>query len=324
MRAVTYHQYGAPDVLKLEDVAKPVPKNDEVLVKIHTVSLNASDFELLTGKPLYTRIFGLFSPRRSILGSDIAGTVEAVGSNVKAFNPGDAVFGDIFDHMGGLADYASVPESVLTHKPAGMTFVEAAAAPQAGTIALQAIRDKGNLQPGQTVLINGAGGGAGTFAVQIAKMLGAEVTGVDSAAKLSTLETLGADHVIDYTRQDFTRDQKQYDLIIDLVATRSVFDCRRAMRPSGTYLLVGGKMSAILQVASLGTARTMFTKQTIGILAVQQNRQHLNEVADLIVEGRISPVIDRTYTLSEAPVALKSLGGGRALGKLVITIDDNR
>ena len=214
MKAIVYHQYGSPDVLKLEEVAKPTPTDDEVLIKIHAVSINGSDREGLIGKPLYARIGGLRKPSQQILGSDIAGRVEAVGKNNTEFQPGDAVFGEIPGYHSSFAEYVCTRGKTLALKPANMTFEEAAAIPQAGVIAMQGIREKGQVQPGQKVLINGAGGSAGTFAVQLAKLDGAEVTGVDNAGKQDFMRSLGADHVIDYTREDFTRNRNQYDLIL--------------------------------------------------------------------------------------------------------------
>src|ERR687893_1331054 len=245
MKAMVYTQYGPPEALQLEDVAKPTPKDDEVLIKVRAVSVNRSDWEGLRGKPLYARIGGLLRPRRQILGSDIAGRVEMAGRNIRRFQPGDEVFGDILPRLGGFAEYVCARESALALKPASMTFEQAAAIPQAAVIALQGIRDNGQVQPGQKVLINGAGGGAGTFAVQLAKLYGAEVTGVDNTGKLEFMRTLGADHVIDYTREDFTRTGKQYDLILDVVAHRSVLAYKRALKSTGTYFFVGGSVATM-------------------------------------------------------------------------------
>src|SRR5690349_11448834 len=231
MKAVVYTRYGPPDVLGLTDVPTPVPKDDEVLVQIHAVSLNASDWEALRGKPLYSRIGGPFRPRHHILGSDIAGRVKAAGRNATRFPPGQDVFADILSHMGGFAEYVCVPETALAPMPTGMTYEETAALPQAGAIALQGIRDNGQVQPGQKVLINGAGGGSGMYAIQLAKLIGAEVTGVDNAEKLEFMRSLGADHVIDYTREDFTRNGRTYDLILDLAAYRSAFACKASLIP---------------------------------------------------------------------------------------------
>src|SRR6266496_2730118 len=248
MKAIVYHQYGSPDVLKLEEVEKPTPKDNEVLVKIRAVSINGSDWEGLRGKPLYARLGGLRKPSNKILGSDIAGRVEIAGKNVREFQTGDEVFGEMPEYRGGFAEYACVPETALIRKPASLTFEEAAAIPQGAVIALQGIRDQGQVQPGQKVLINGAGGSAGTFAVQLAKYYGADVTGVDNTSKLDFMRSLGADHVIDYTREDFTKSGKQYDLILDVIAHRSVFAYKRALGPNGSYFMVGGSVATMFQM----------------------------------------------------------------------------
>jgi NADPH:quinone reductase-like Zn-dependent oxidoreductase len=244
MKAIVYTKYGSPEVLQLKEVAKPTPKDDEVLIKVQAVSVNRSDWEGLSGKPLYARLGGLLKPRHHILGSDIAGRVEMAGRHIRRFRPGDEVFGDILPRLGGFAEYVCARESALAPKPASMTFEEAAAIPQAAVIALQGTRDKGKIHPGQKVLITGAGGGAGTFAVQLAKLYGAEVTGVDNTGKLDFMRSLGADHVIDYTREDFTKNGKQYDLILDVVAHRSVFAYKRALGSRGSYFLTGGSVTS--------------------------------------------------------------------------------
>ncbi len=320
MKAIVYDEYGSPDVLRLEDVPEPTPRDDEVLIKTHAVSLNRSDWETLRGEPLYARIGGLRKPRHRILGSDVAGRVVAVGGAVSRLQPGDEVFGDILGSMGGFAEYVCAPEEALALKPAGMTFEEAAAIPQAGVIALQGIRDKGQVQPGQQVLINGAGGSAGTFAVQLAKLYGAEVTGVDHTVKLDFLRTLGADHVIDYTREDFTRCGRGYDLILDLVAHRSIVAYRRALNPQGRYFLVGGSTATLAQVVILGPLLRGRSGRKIRLLMVRPNATDLTHVTELCRAGTISPVIDRRYPLSEVPEALRYLGEGRAKGKVVITL----
>jgi NADPH:quinone reductase-like Zn-dependent oxidoreductase len=323
MKAVVYTEYGLPDVLQLKDVEKPTPTDDEVLIKLYAVSLNRSDWEALIGKPLYARIGGLRRPRRHILGSDIAGRVEAVGKNITRFTPGDEVFGDILGRLGGFAEYVCARERSLAPKPPGMTFEEVAAIPQAGVIALQGIRDKGQVKPGHKVLINGAGGGAGSFAVQLAKLYGAEVTGVDSARKFDFMRSLGADHVIDRTREDFTRNGQQYDLIIDVVAYRSVFDYRRALRPTGSYYAVGGSVATFLLMLAFGPLIRMFTGKKIRVLVVQSSIEDMLHIADLCQAGKLVPAIDRRFTLSEVPAALRYLGEGRAKGKVVITVEHN-
>src|SRR5256714_3956557 len=243
MKAIVYHTYGSPDVLKLQEVQKPVPQDDEVLVKVHATSVNAGDWHLLRGKPFLMRLmgFGLLKPKHQILGSDIAGRVEAVGRSVKQFQPGDEVFGNTAEYgFGGFAEYVSVPEEALVLKPANLSFEEAAAVPQAALTALQGLRDKGQIQKGQKVLIHGAGGGVGTFAVQIAKSFGAEVTAVCSTRNLDIAHSIGADHVIDYTQEDFTKNGKLYDLIIAVNGYHSIFDYKRALSPRGMYVMTGG------------------------------------------------------------------------------------
>ncbi len=321
MKAIVYTEYGPPGVLQLEEIEKPTPKDDEVLIKVQAVSVNRSDWEGLIGKPLYARIGGLRKPRRQILGSDIAGRVEAVGKNIGRFQPGDEVFGLLWEYKGGFAEYVCTRERALALKPASMTFEEVAAIPQAAPIALQGIRDKGQVQPGQQVLINGAGGGGGTFAVQLAKLYGADVTGVDSTGKLDFMRSLGADHVIDYSREDFTKNGEQYDLILDLIAHRSVLAYRRALRPNGRYFFAGGSVPTLFQILLLGPLIGRTTGRKIRILAVQPNLEDLVYIAELYEAGKVVPVIDRRYPLSEVPEALRYLGEGRAKGKVVITLE---
>ena len=320
MKAVVYTKYGPPEVLQFKEVAKPTPRDDEVLIKVQAVSVNRSDWEGLRGKPLYARIGGLLKPRHQILGSDIAGRVEMAGRNIRRFRPGDEVFGDILPRLGGFAEYVCARESALTLKPASMTFEEVAVIPQAAVIALQGIRDKGQVQPGQKVLISGAGGGAGTFAVQLAKLYGAEVTGVDNTGKLDFMRSLGADHVIDYTREDFTENEKQYDLILDVVAHRSVFAYKRALRSNGSYFLAGGSVATIFQILLLGAWIRGTTGKKIRILAVRPNLKDLVYITELYEAGKVVPVIDRRYTLSEVAEAIRYLGEGRAKGKVVVTV----
>jgi NADPH:quinone reductase-like Zn-dependent oxidoreductase len=320
MKAIVYTKYGPPETLQLEEVAKPTPKDDEVLIKVRAVSVNRSDWEGLRGKPLYARIGGLLKPRHQRLGSDIAGRVEMAGRNIWRFQPGDEVFGDILPRLGGFAEYVCARESALALKPPSMTFEEVAAIPQAAVIALQGIRDRGQVQPGEKVLINGAGGGAGTFAVQLAKMYGAEVTGVDNYGKLDFMRSLGADHVIDYTREDFTKNGKQYDLILDIVAHRSVFAYKRALRPNGSYFLAGGSVATILQILFLGPWIRRTTGKKIRVLAVRPNIEDLDFMKELIEVGKVTPVIDRTYPLSEVPEAMGYVGEGHAQGKVVISV----
>jgi NADPH:quinone reductase-like Zn-dependent oxidoreductase len=320
MKAIVYTKYGPPEVLQLKEVAKPTPKDDEVLIKVQAVSVNRSDWEGLRGKPLYARIGGLLRPRHQILGSDIAGRVEMAGRNISRYQPGDEVFGDILPRLGGFAEYVCAPENTLALKPARMTFEEAAAIPQSAVIALQGIRDKGQIQPGQKVLINGAGGGAGAVAVQLAKLYGAEVTGVDNTGKLDFMRSLGADHVIDYTQEDFTKNGKQYDLILDIVAHRSVFACKRALRSDGRYYLAGGSVATMLQILLLGPWISMIANKRIRILAVQPSLEDMVYVTELYEAGKVTSVIDKTYALSEVPEAIGYVGDGHAQGKVVITV----
>ena len=321
MKAIVRTEYGPPDVLQLKEIAKPTPTDDELLIKVLAVSINGSDREGLIGKPLYARMGGLRRPGYPILGSDIAGRVEKAGRNIGEFQPGDEVFGEIPGYHGGFAEYVCIPETTLARKPPSLKFEEAAAIPQGGVIALRGIREKGRVQPGQKVLINGAGGSAGSFAVQLAKLYGAEVTGVDNTGKLDFLRSLGADYVIDYTREDFTKNGKQYDLILDVIAHRSVFAYRRALRPGGTYFVVGGSVATLLQVLLLGPWIRRTTGRNLRLLFVPQNRKDLLAITELCEAGKIVPVIDRRYPLSEVPEALRYVGEGHAKGKVVITLE---
>jgi len=321
MKAISYTRYGPPEVLRLTDVEVPTPRAAEVLVKVRAVSLNGSDWETLRGKPLYSRVGGPFRPRHHILGSDIAGQVEAVGRDATRFQPGEEVFADILSQMGGFAEYVCVPETALARIPTGMTYEEAAALPQAGAIALQGIQEKGHVQPGQQILINGAGGGSGMYAVQLAKLHGAEVTGVDNAEKLAFMRSLGADHVIDYARENFTTNGRAYDLILDLTAHHSVFAYQRSLTPGGRYLYVGGSMATLLQILLMGPLTGRTANKKIRLLAVRLGAQHLAPIVELCQAGKITTVIDRRYRLSEVPEALRYLGEGHAKGKVVVTAE---
>ena len=321
MKAVVYTRYGPPEVLRLADVTTPVPRDNEVLVRVCAVSLNGSDWETLRGTPLYSRIGGPFRPRHHILGSDIAGRVEATGRTATRFKPGEDVFADVLNRMGGFAQYLCVPESALAPLPAGLSYEQAAALPQAGAIALQGIRDKGRVQPGQKVLINGAGGGSGMYAVQLAKLAGAEVTGVDNAEKLEFVRSLGADHVIDYTREDFTRSGRAYDLVLDLAAHRSAFAYKSSLEPGGRYLYVGGSVATLLQALLLGPVIGRAERKRIRLLAVRLGVRRLAPLIELCQAGKITAVIDRRYPLSEVPAALRYLGQGHAKGKVIILVD---
>ena len=325
MKAIVYEKYGPPSVLQLREVAKPAPKDNEVLVEVHAASVNDWDWGLLRGKPFVNRLVvsGLLKPKIKILGGDIAGRVEAVGRNVKQFQPGDEVFGDLsVCGFGAFAEYVCVPENALALKPASMTFEEAAAVPQAAVVALQGLRDKGQIQPGQKVLINGASGGVGTFAVQIAKSFGAEVTGVDSTRKLDIMRSIGADHVIDYTQEDFTKNGQRYDWILDFAAHHSIFDYKRALSPKGIYVMVGGSAATFLQTLFLGPLISMTTSKKMGVLAHKPNKD-LAFMKELFEVGKVRPVIDKRYPLSEVPEALRYFGKGHNRGKVVITVRHN-
>ena len=321
MKAVVYHEYGSPDVLKLEEVARPTPADDQILVKVHAVSVNRSDWEGLIGKPFYARMGGLRKPSRNILGSDVAGRVELAGKDNTEFQPGDEIFGEMADYGGGFAEYVCTRGKIWALKPANMTFEQAAAIPQAGVIALQGIRDKAQIQPGHKVLINGAGGGAGSFAVQLAKLYGAEVTGVDNTGKLDFVRSLGADHVIDYTRENFTKNRKGYDFILDLIAYRSAFAYARALKPNGSYYAVGGSIATFLQFLLFGPWIRRASGKRVGLLVVQRNRKDLETITELCVSGKIRTMIDKRYTLREVPEALRYFGEERTKGKVVIRME---
>ena len=320
MKAMMFESYGPPEVLQLKEVAKPAPKEDEVLVKVHAASVNAGDLEMVRGA-WSARFGGPLKPMSKILGTDLAGRVETVGRKVQELQPGDEVWGDLSFPYGysTFAEYVCVSENALALKPAGMTFEEAATYPHSAIVVLQSLRDKGQIRPGQKVLINGAGGGMGTFAVQIAKHYGAEVTGVDSSRKLDMLRSIGADHVIDYAQEDYTRSGKRYDVILDVVAHRSVFDYRRALTPEGTFIIVGGSLATFLQVVFLGTLISKIGSKKLGINAWEQNKKEdLALLAELFEAGSVVPVIDRRYPLHEVPAALQYLEQGHARGKVVI------
>ena len=315
MKAVVYDSYGPPAVLRVDEVPVPSPASRQVLVRVAATSVNLSDWECLRGSPLYARIGGLRSPARRTLGSDIAGWVDAVGADVTRFRPGDEVYGDNLAQKGGFAEYAVVAESALTHKPPQLTFAEASTIPQAGAIALQGTAGATAMQ---RVLVNGGGGGSGSFAIQLAKRLGAHVTGVDNAGKLEFMRSLGADDVIDHRSADFTRGDERYDLILDLVAHRSVFAYRRALARGGRYRCVGGSVSALLRVLTVGSVAGRLTGRRLSVLAVKEGPTHFQALAELCVAGDVTVLIDRTFALDEVPEALAYVGEGRALGKVVV------
>jgi NADPH:quinone reductase-like Zn-dependent oxidoreductase len=318
MRAVVYDRYGPPESLRVDDVPTPSPTTNQVLLRVLATSVNLSDWECLRGAPLYARLGGLRVPARRTLGSDVAGRVEAVGSGVTRFRVGDEVYGDNLQLKGGFAEYAVAPESALAHKPEELTFAQVSAIPQAAAIAL---RGTAGVAAGQRVLINGAGGGSGSFAIQLAKRAGAHVTGVDNAGKLDFMRSLGADHVIDYGSEDFTRPDEPYDLILDLVAHRSAFACRRALAPRGRYSCVGGPVRTLLAIMTVGSIIGRLTRRRMRVLVVPQGPTHFTPLTDLAVAGDIGIHIDRTVGLDEVPEALRYVGEGLAHGKVVVTTD---
>jgi NADPH:quinone reductase-like Zn-dependent oxidoreductase len=322
MKAIVHHKYGVPGGLELRDVDQPALTDDGVLVRVRASSVNPAEWYAVTGTPYVARpSMGLLGPKQAVPGADFAGTVEAVGSAVTGLQPGDAVFGGT--SAGAFAEYVCVREAVV-QKPANLTFEQAAAVPTAAITALQGLRDKGRIQPGQKVLVNGASGGVGTFAVQLAKAFGAEVTGVCSARNVDLVRSIGADHVIDYTREDFTRDGQRYDLLLDVAGSRSWHECRRVLKPKAHLVLIGGPKTsrwlgplghiAGVQLASLGAS------QKVGFFVAQLNREDFVVLQELLEAGKVTPVVDRQYELSELPEALRYLGGGHAPGKVVISV----
>jgi NADPH:quinone reductase-like Zn-dependent oxidoreductase len=322
MKAIAYTKYGTPDVLELIEVDKPVPRENEVLIKVYAVSINDWDMGLLQGDLINRLINGLLKPKKKILGSDIAGRIEEVGKKVKQFQPGDEVYGDLSGDWGGFAEYVCARENALIRKPVGMTFESAAAIPQASMLAVQGLIDKGKIQSGQKLLINGAGGGVGTFAVQIAKLYGVEVTGVDSSGKLEMMSSLGFDQVIDYSQVDFTKNGKYYDLILDVKTNRSIFDYTRTLSPNGTYITVGGHMFRLFQALILSPWISIFSKKKICIVGLKQNKD-LAYMNKLFEADKIKPVIDRLYKLEEVPEAFRLFSKGDHKGKVVIKVKEN-
>jgi NADPH:quinone reductase-like Zn-dependent oxidoreductase len=329
MKAIVYHDFGSPDVLRLEEIEKPVPNDNQLLIRVRGASVNPLDWHYMEGTPYLGRLveFGLLKPKVTRLGVDFAGTVEAVGKNITQFKPGDDVFGG---KTGAFAEYVVVREDrAVVLKPANMTFEQAASLPIAAITALQALRDKGKIQPGQKVLINGASGGVGTFAVQIAKSFGAEVTGVCSGRNADMVRSIGADHVIDYTKEDFTKGEQRYDLILDNVGNRSLLECRRVLNPTGIYVGIGGggvndgrwtgPLIGVIKMLGLKP----FVTQEMSLMLAEMNKKDLTILGDLMQAGKVKPVIDRTYTLSQLPEALRYLEEGHARGKVIITVGDN-
>jgi len=323
MKAIVMFRYGTTDVLELRDVEKPTPKTDEVLIRVHAASINDWDWGLLQGKPFIYRLVtgsGLFRPKVRIIGCDVAGRVEAVGEDVRAFQPGDEVYGDLSGSgFGAFAEYACAPEASLAHKPASMMFEQAAAIPQAGMLAVQGLIDVGRVQSGQTLLLNGAGGGVGTFALQMAKLYDIEVTVVDKPGKLEMLRAMGADHVMDYLEEDFTKSGRCYDLILDVQTNRSPFAYARALNPNSTYVTVGGNLSRLIQALALGPLISRVHGKHVRIVALKPNKDlaYMNELFEI---GKLVPVIDRSYELADVPEALRFFGTGDHRGKIVVTV----
>jgi NADPH:quinone reductase-like Zn-dependent oxidoreductase len=324
MKAIICPRYGSPDVLQFRDVAKPVPREDEVLIQIHAASLNSRDLRMLRAKPIFMRLMpgGFLQPKNKILGADVAGRVEAIGNNVKQFKPGDEVFGYLpsATGRGTFAEYVCAKENAITLKPANLTFEQAAAVPLAAMTALQGLRDNGNIQPGQRVLIQGASGGVGTFAVQIAKAFGAEVTAVCSTRNLEMVRSLGADHVIDYTKEDFTQNGQQYDLILAVNGYHPISDYLKALIPEGTYVVAGGSMLQLFQAASNRKRISKVGRQKTYIVTLVQSQKDLNFIKELLESGKIMPVIDGCYPLSKTPEAFWYFEKEHPRGKVVISV----
>jgi NADPH:quinone reductase-like Zn-dependent oxidoreductase len=326
MKAIVYTKYGPPEVLHLKEVEKPVPKTNEVLIKVLAASLNAFDWHLHRADPFLVRLMGegLLKPKNQRLGADVAGRIELVGKSVTLFKPGDEVFGDLAGHgRGGFAEYVCAPENALAPKPVGITFEEAAAVPMAGITALQGLRDKGEIQPGQKVLINGASGGVGTFAVQIAKSFGAEVTAVCSTRKMDMVRSLGADHVIDYTREDFTSNNQRYDLIFAANGYHPISAYKRALSSQGKYVMAGGSLPQMFQALLLGPWISMVGRKKMGAVTAKSNPKDLIILKELIESGEVKPIIDRCYPLREVPEAFRYLKDGHAVGKIVIHVEES-
>jgi len=322
MKAMVFTTYGSPDVLQLKDVPKPVPKDNEVLVKIYATAVNDYDWSLVRGKPHLLRImFGLFKPRNPIPGMELAGTIEAIGASVSSFNVGDDVYGDTSEHgFGTFAEYMCVNEKALVHKPEKMTFEEATSIPHASMLAFQGLMDKGKIQQGERVLINGGGGGVGTFGLQLAKLYGAHVTGVDTGEKLKMMTEMGFDEVIDYKTTDFTKNGQQYDLILDAKTTRSLFAYPRALKPGGRYVTVGGYLNRLLQLFFLKRWISKFSGKQLHIVGLAANKD-LAYINELFEAGKIKCIIDGPFKLSESAKAIQRFGDGKHSGKVVVSID---
>ena len=323
MKAIVYYHYGSPDVLACEEMEKPRAGDNEVLIKVRAASVNPLDWHLLRGTPYLLRLMaGLRKPKVPRSGVDVAGQVEAVGRDVTQFKPGDEVFGSC---RGAFAEYVCAPERALVLKPATVTFEQAASVPGAALTALQVLRDTGQIRPGQKVLINGAAGGVGTFAVQIAKALGAEVTGVCSTRNVDMVRSLGADRVIDYTREDFTKGTQRYDVILDCIGNHSFSGCRRVLNPKGTCVMVGGPNEGQWIGPLAGVLKRLvlsrFASQKFAMFLTRPNKEDLTILRELLEAGKVTPVIDRRYSLNEVPEAIRYLEEGHARGKVVITLE---
>lgn len=321
MKAIVYHQYGSPEQLTLQSIPKPTPKAGEVLLRVHAASVNSWDWDLVRGKPWLVRMGGWRKPAHPVLGADVAGVVEAVGGMVTRFKPGDAVFGDLSGaNWGGFAEWVCAPEKYLAAIPKKMSMLDAAAIPQAGVIALQGLEYNGGIQPGQRVLLNGAGGGVGTIALQLAKSWGAEVTAVDHGSKLGRLQDLGADQVLDYTKTNYTKTGQQYDLVLDVVAWNRINDYKRVLRPGGAFSMVGGNFGLILPLLIRGGWISRTSNYKIGILAHIPNSQDLERLSDFYQAQLFRPIIHRIYSLEEVPQAIADIGAGRVFGKALIQL----
>ena len=322
MKAMIYTEYGSPDVIQFKEVEKPTPKDNEVLIKVHAASVNAADWHYLRGTPwLFRLAAGLLKPKNIFLGGDVAGRVEAVGKNVTQFQPGDEVFGDLSaSGRGSFAEYVCANEAALVLKPSNLSFEEAAAVPVAAGTALQGLQSKVQIQPGQKVLINGASGGVGTFAVQIAKAFRAEVTAVCSTRNVGRMHSIGADHVIDYSKEDFTQNVQQYDFILAANGYRPFSDYKRALAPGGTYVMTGGTTGQMFEAMILGPLVSMTgNKKMVNVMA-KPDKENLTFIKDLLEAGKVKPVIDRCYPLSDVAEAIRCLEAGHAQGKVVITV----
>ena len=319
MKAIIYTKYGGPEVLELKEIDKPSPGDNEVLVKVNAISLNDWDLGLMKGDFINRMLNGLFKPKRKILGSDIAGLIEEIGKNVTAFKIGDEVYGDLSGSWGGLAEYVVAHEKSLAKKPAEMSFIEAAAIPQAAMLAVQGLIDKGKMGRGQKVLVNGAGGGVGSFAVQLGRLYGVEMTGVDHTAKQEMLHSIGYDYVIDYTKEDVTKNGRRYDLILDVKTSRSVFDYSRVLSAGGKYVTVGGSIGRLIQALLLKPWFFLFGKKQICIVALKTNKD-LHFMNELFEAGKIRPLIDGPYKLTEFKEAFRIFEKAEHQGKVVITM----